>query len=136
MKKNTLGIVSLFFLLVFFDQLTKGIIRLYDGFYICNKGIAFGLDLSGFLFWPVWLVSLGVVAWYFFKNEKYSYLLIFILAGAFSNFIDRIYLGCVVDFIDIKIFNYPFFNLADVFIVVGAILVIVKSSNFKIKNLY
>jgi signal peptidase II len=52
---------------------------------------------------------------------------IFILGGALSNLIDRYRYGCVIDFIDIKI--WPIFNLADIFITIGAIIVILR--NFK-----
>ena len=51
----------------------------------------------------------------------------FILGGAMGNFIDRLIYGYVIDFIDIKIFgyDYPIFNIADIFIVVGVIILIV-----------
>ena len=45
-----------------------------------------------------------------------------ILGGGIGNIIDRIRLGFVVDMFDLTIFNYPVFNLADCFVVVGAIL--------------
>jgi signal peptidase II len=53
----------------------------------------------------------------------------FILAGAISNIIDRIYYGAVIDFIDIYIkqYHWPIFNFADSFICIGAILLIWKS---------
>ena len=45
-----------------------------------------------------------------------------ILGGGIGNMIDRIALGYVVDMFDLLLFNYPVFNLADCFVVVGAIL--------------
>ncbi|MEK7598152.1 MAG: signal peptidase II, partial [Patescibacteria group bacterium] len=48
--------------------------------------------------------------------------LTFILSGALSNVIDRLYFGCVIDFIDLKF--WPVFNLADVFITTGVILIL------------
>ena len=45
-----------------------------------------------------------------------------ILGGGISNIIDRIRLGYVVDMFDLLLFSYPVFNLADCFVVVGAIL--------------
>jgi signal peptidase II len=43
----------------------------------------------------------------------------FILGGALGNLLDRIRLGGVVDFLDFTLINYPVFNLADSFILVG-----------------
>lgn len=50
-----------------------------------------------------------------------------ILGGSIGNFIDRIRLGYVVDFISTNIFGYEFavFNLADSFIVVGTIILLI-----------
>lgn len=45
-----------------------------------------------------------------------------ILGGGIGNFIDRIIHGYVVDMLDLMFMNYPIFNLADCFVVVGAIL--------------
>ena len=45
-----------------------------------------------------------------------------ILGGGIGNFIDRIVHGYVVDMFDLMFMNYPVFNLADCFVVVGAIL--------------
>lgn len=45
-----------------------------------------------------------------------------ILGGGVGNFIDRIVHGYVVDMFDLLLFDYPVFNLADCFIVVGMIL--------------
>jgi len=45
-----------------------------------------------------------------------------ILGGGVGNIIDRIVRGYVVDMFDLELFTYPIFNLADCFVVVGAIL--------------
>ena len=45
-----------------------------------------------------------------------------ILGGGIGNIVDRIRLGYVVDMFDLLLFSYPVFNLADCFVVVGAIL--------------
>lgn len=45
-----------------------------------------------------------------------------ILGGGIGNIIDRIAHGYVVDMFDLELFSYPIFNLADCFVVIGAIL--------------
>ena len=47
---------------------------------------------------------------------------LFILGGGMGNLIDRVFRGYVVDMFDIQLFQYPIFNLADCFVVIGAIL--------------
>ena len=61
--------------------------------------------------------------------------LILVLVGGFGNLIDRIFRGHVIDFININLFNFPVFNMADIYITVGAIiLLIVIIKQFFIKN--
>ena len=61
------------------------------------------------------------------KLENLSYGMI--IGGIIGNLFDRIIYGYVIDFLDFKIFgyNYPIFNFADTFIVVGIILMIIIS---------
>ncbi len=47
---------------------------------------------------------------------------VLVLGGGIGNMIDRIAHGYVVDMFDLLLFDYPIFNLADCFVVVGAIL--------------
>ena len=60
----------------------------------------------------------------FKKNRRNNIAFGLILGGIFGNLIDRILKGYVIDFLDFKIFNYdyPVFNIADIAIVVGVIL--------------
>ncbi|MBQ7792404.1 MAG: signal peptidase II, partial [Clostridia bacterium] len=44
-----------------------------------------------------------------------------IAGGGISNVADRFQFGFVVDYIDFRIINYPVFNLADIFVVLGVI---------------
>ena len=69
------------------------------------------------------------------QNSKFkiqNFFILLILAGAISNIIDRFYFGCVIDFIDLKI--WPVFNLADIFISVGAIAIIIKTLKHKTRS--
>lgn len=110
-------------LLIFIDQFSKYIIRQGGGFYICNPNIAFGIHIWPVIFWIFWVTIIVMVGWQLFRtpeNRKIQELgLVLILAGALSNIIDRVAFGCVIDFIDLKI--WPVFNLADAFIVLGAL---------------
>ena len=102
--------------------------------YVRNTGAAWSiLDNNT---WMVTVISLLIIIgiiYYVYRNRvskkilKIGYGLI--LGGAIGNFIDRIVYGYVIDFIDIDIFgwNYPIFNLADMFIVVGVILVMIDA---------
>ncbi|MDR1114324.1 MAG: signal peptidase II, partial [Candidatus Margulisbacteria bacterium] len=73
------------------------------------------------------VIVLLVVLWYVQKERcrsRWQYNgLIFIFAGALGNLIDRIFYGYVVDFINLP--RWPTFNLADVFIDIGAVLLII-----------
>lgn len=100
--------------------------------YVRNTGAAWSI-FSGETFGIV-VVSLIIVffiIYYIYKNrpssvlEKIGYSMI--LGGAFGNLLDRIIYGYVIDFFDFCIFgyNYPIFNLADSFILVGVILLII-----------
>lgn len=100
--------------------------------YVKNTGAAWSiLSKSTFLIIIIsGLIILGIIL-YIWKNkpskklEKIAYSLI--LGGALGNFINRICCGYVIDFFDINIFgwNYPIFNLADVFIVIGVIILVI-----------
>lgn len=102
--------------------------------YVRNTGAAFSIfSGNAFLVMIVsFIIIIGIIL-YISKNkpsnkmEKGAYSLI--LGGAIGNFIDRIIYGYVRDFIEIDIFgwDYPIFNLADVFVVVGVILLVIAT---------
>lgn len=124
MKINNLFFFFSFFLFIFLDQFLKYLIRLQNGFYICNKGAAFGIPVPSFIIW----IAAGIVLLFLliFKKKLNQHFLCWslFLAGITSNLIDRLFFGCVIDFIDLKF--WPIFNLADVFIVVGSVFLLVK----------
>ncbi len=100
---------------------------------IWNNGIAFGLFSFHENFYYnlvtciIVLVSLLVI-WFAYNSngiEKFSFLII--LGGALGNLFDRIYYSSVIDFIDVNYNNFHWFifNVADIFITLGVIMLIV-----------
>jgi len=132
-------IAIFFFVLVSFDQISKYIIRHTGGFYICNKGVSFGLPfftlaffiLGIFLFFYVFNLKFKIFNLKSISNLKFQILnyskltllgIILIISGGLSNIADRIMSGCVIDFIDLKF--WPVFNLADIYITIGGIIIL------------
>jgi len=100
--------------------------------YVRNTGAAWSIfsgKVLGLIF--VSLLIIGFIIYYIYKNnpksilEKVGYSMI--LGGAIGNLFDRIFYGYVIDFLDFIIFgyDYPIFNLADSFIFVGVLLLVV-----------
>jgi signal peptidase II len=142
-------------LVLFFDQLTKFLateaiglnqsIPIINNIFhltlVHNKGAAFGiLKNQTLLFMVISLITIVIIFHHLRKKRRkgldiFTISLALILSGAIGNFIDRISLGYVVDFLDFRI--WPVFNLADSAITVGAILlgfVILKSNKEKKQN--
>jgi signal peptidase II len=117
------------------DQLTKAIVTsrldLFDEVHVVgpfsihhvtNSGIAFGFFSSATSL-VILLTSLAV-AWmlYFFARSGSRHPILpvalgLVMGGSVSNLVDRVRLGHVTDFLDLR--YWPAFNLADTFIVVG-----------------
>ena len=100
--------------------------------YVKNTGVAWSiLSDNKILVLIISGLIIGLICMYIYKNkpkskvERVCYALI--VAGALGNFINRLIDGAVIDFIDVKIFSYdyPIFNLADVFIVIGVLALII-----------
>lgn len=125
------------------DQITKylalirlkpvGSITFIDGFmdftFVENRGVAFGM-FSGQK-WFILLLTGAIVAvlvyyyWKLPKTREYGWVrgaMVLVLAGALGNMIDRIFRGYVVDFFEFTFFDWPVFNVADIYVVVGVIL--------------
>lgn len=101
-----------------------------------NTGVAFGWLSSSFqLLSQTWLlffycfIFLCLAYWLFKEYQRHNTVLIsaltLIILGAFSNGLDRLRLGAVVDYLDLK--YYTVFNLADVMIVFGCLLILFSS---------
>ena len=96
---------------------------------VWNTGIGFGLaSLETNIFYHILtaiIATVNLVLIFFLLKAKgiYTYLLSLIIGGSLGNLFDRIYYYAVPDFIDIHIGNFHWFifNVADIFITVGII---------------
>ncbi|CAK7000696.1 MAG: Lipoprotein signal peptidase [Peptostreptococcus russellii] len=94
--------------------------------YVENRGAAFGLFENMQVFFIIVAVIVTVVGLVYIHKSETSKLakisICLIIAGAIGNLIDRVKMGYVVDFFDFRfIWNYVF-NIADVFVVIGTLL--------------
>ncbi len=92
-----------------------------------NEGVAFGIPLKGPLL-VIFLVAVFVILLVLFlrylRNDKIisTIALALVLGGAVGNIVDRFRVGYVIDYISISIL--PVFNLADIFIIAGVLLLV------------
>ena len=144
-RKRSFWLVAI--LGIIFDQITKYIVvqnfaavgdtlplwsNVFHFTYVINTGAAFSFFRGQveILRWISLVVSLILIIYVWFTPrlallEQLGYG--FILAGAIGNGIDRFLFGYVVDFLDFRLINFPVFNLADVAINIGVVLLLVYS---------
>ncbi|GIP01874.1 lipoprotein signal peptidase [Paenibacillus lautus] len=100
-----------------------------------NRGAAFGiLQDQLWFFIIVTLIVVGGIVWYLQKVSKEGRKLLptalaLVLGGALGNFIDRLIMGEVVDFLQFNFgsYTFPIFNIADSCIVIGVGLIILDT---------
>lgn len=130
-------------ILVFIDQITKYIVH-YNRYdlpktviknileitYCENTGIAFGIFSGKIVIISIITIILllsivFLIKANFNKINKLALLgIVFVISGGIGNFIDRIFRGYVIDFIDFgQLVNFPIFNFADICVVLGVIIV-------------
>lgn len=146
MRKKIILIAS--FSLVF-DQIIKYLFsNIINGFvlipnfisfiYAENEGVAFSMLSGNRLFIIlITILLLGILIYMLEKehvNSRQNLKLVvlsygFLFGGILGNLVDRIIKGVVVDYVSLNIFGYhfPIFNLADLFITLGVILLIIKT---------
>lgn len=134
-------------LIIIFDQLTKYwvvenigltdsikiIPGVFDFVYVKNTGAAFSFlsdKTYGIVFLSIIsiLFCIGVILFIIKYKPKHKLLLTalsLMFSGAVGNVIDRIIRGFVVDFIEATFINFPVFNVADIAITIGAVLLII-----------
>lgn len=142
-KSNIILSIVLVIVLLGIDLLLKYLVSTYlttvniiDNFfsltYVLNDGAAFSLFASRIYL----LILIAIICLFFIiyelKNNlddrvlSIAYSLV--LAGLLGNFLDRLIDGYIIDYLSFKIlgYNYPIFNFADILIVVGIVIVIIK----------
>lgn len=131
--------------LVIIDQYTKFLAKtnlenkdpiaiiedIFELHYLENTGAAFGMLQDQILLFVIITVITILAILYIFSKIPYErhytplrYILIFIIAGAIGNCIDRVLNSYVVDFLYFKLIDFPIFNVADSYVSVSAILLV------------
>ena len=144
-NKSNLNLLIFSIFLLIFDQVSKAMIvsqfDLYESIsvapffnltFVVNYGFAFGfLNSPSLNQIIVSIVILSIIIYFLYlliktQDNFFKVCLVLILSGAIGNFLDRIFRGYVVDFIDIYVFNYhwPAFNIADSCISIGFVILI------------
>ena len=138
--------IFIFTIFVFLDLFTKFLIKnnlvlnqsieinkYFDLVYVQNFGVSFGLFSHFVPYWILIIIGLLIVLLIIYLMiisnkilEKNSYFIIII--GAISNILDRTINTYVVDFILVHYKNYywPAFNLADIYITIGIIMLLIS----------
>lgn len=100
--------------------------------YLENRGAAFGMLQNQKIFFVfVAILILTVIGYVLCKTpEKKKYtilhvLLVMIASGALGNMIDRLRFEYVVDFISFVLINFPIFNVADIYVTVATIILVI-----------
>ena len=143
MKKR--GIVAgIIAILIVLDQLVKSYVvqnialgevktwipNLVSLTYLQNRGAAFSiLQDQQLLFAVITLVVVVGAIWYLHKHMEDSFWMVLgltlIIAGGLGNFIDRISQGFVVDMFHVDFINFAIFNVADSYLTVGVIILLI-----------
>ncbi len=143
--KKLLPILSVI-LLVVLDQLTKYLTiaklkgqqafviieNIFEFRYVENRGAAFGIFQGAIPYFIITtLILLAIIVFAYIRLPQTKKMLplrvlcVLIAAGGIGNLIDRIFRGFVVDMIYFKLIDFPVFNVADCYVTVAEILLII-----------
>lgn len=97
--------------------------------YIRNSGAAWSiLEDQMIFFYVITVVVVGALIYFLHTEGKKSPIastgIAFIMGGAIGNFIDRLHLKYVIDMIRLEFVNFPIFNVADMALTIGVIILI------------
>lgn len=109
----------------------SGIDGLFDFYYIRNEGAGWGI-LQGRM-WFFYIVTFVIIVYLIYLIYKHRQGSLFLkctygllLGGAIGNFIDRIINGYVIDMFRLTFMNFPIFNVADMALSIGVVLLIIQ----------
>lgn len=143
-NKNKVYLTSVIVLLI--DQIVKLLIKtnmnlneeisiipnFFSIQYLKNTGAAFSiLENQTILLAITSIICISVIIYYLKKEENLTTAMYLsfglVLGGILGNLIDRIFYQGVIDFLSFQIFNYnfPVFNIADIGITIGVLLLII-----------
>ena len=140
-KYNRFYFIIVSIIVFLFDQLTKYIIKnnyislinkdliLFSIDYVKNFGAAFNLLSGSRIFLSTVSLLITIILLFIILNKKNTCIIellafSFILGGTIGNGFDRITKGYVIDFINLNFINFAVFNIADLSINIGLILII------------
>lgn len=106
--------------------------KVFSILYVKNTGAAFSILQNSSTLLTIINVVFIVILHLLIKKEKNltklnCIFLGLIMGGMFGNLLDRIIHHGVIDFIYIKIINFPVFNIADIGITLGVVLLLISS---------
>lgn len=122
----------IFYFLIVLDQTSKFVAHALHLVQI-NPGISFGLRVSNMMIYVIFLMTIMII---FFEKKYFSqipYFISFFLAGIFSNILDRCFFSGVRDFIFVPILMIKN-NLADFYILISCLLVIIHLIKYEFKR--
>ncbi len=94
-----------------------------------NNGAAWSiLEGQQWFFVLTTVIVLAVAIWFWLKNLSknwYAIGLTLIISGALGNFIDRVRQGYVVDMFQLDFINFPIFNVADILLSIGFVVLFI-----------
>lgn len=102
-----------------------------DLVFVKNFGASFGILNGKTVLLTVFVsiaLTLLLATWIYMREQPVAIRLslVFLLAGGIGNLVDRIMLGYVRDFLHFTFFDFPVFNVADVFVVIGSFLLAIS----------
>ena len=133
------------------DQITKSLMQIYDVHlnvineflrlnYIQNTGAAWSI-LEGKQYLLIGITILMLILVYnmsfsYDNNKLNNFTFGILFGGIIGNLFDRVLYGMVRDFIDINVFgyNFPVFNIADMLIVLGVVILLISTFKGELKK--